>query len=249
MADRSAPAPERRDLRVRTRAQQSGFSEARSLARHGVDPVSAVGYGCPPGFGHAAEVIAEIAATHHLLVLAACRVQAPPTLVERFAWQHAGPAARCWLSSCATDYGWPPTGALPPPGEGGPGEASAVRALEEARRVSTAALASGERPVLPVPLRPVRTAYALALAGAAELHALARREPPLPVDGEDHLAAGPWRRIEAVADTCTRLPVPADSPPGLRSALAAFEMRFATGNVRSAEGREWLRAARSRRGR
>ncbi|MFD7732769.1 hypothetical protein ACFV6F_20560 [Kitasatospora phosalacinea] len=249
MTDRTPPTPGERDLRVRVRAQQSGFSEVRLFARYGVDPVSAVGYGCPPGFGHTAEVIAEITATHHLLVLAACRVQAPPTLVERFAWRHAGPAARFWLSSCATDYGWPPTAVLPPPGEGGPGEAAAVRALEEVRRASTAALASGERVVLPVPLRPVRTAYALALAGAAELHALARREPPLPVDGEDHLAAGPWRRIEAVADTCTRLPVPADSPPGLRQALVAFGTRFATRNVRSAEGEEWLRAARSRRGR
>ncbi|BAJ27540.1 MULTISPECIES: hypothetical protein [Kitasatospora] len=247
------PTPEERHRFASTRAQQGGFTAIRSLARFGVDPVLAADYGRPPGFGTAVEAIAEIAETHHLLTLASAhRRDWPPTLPERFAWRHAGPLGRCWLSSCATDYGWPPTAELPPPGRGGAAESAAVRELEVLRRAGAAALDSGRRALFPVPLRPLRTLHAVAAAGMAEVYRLARRGLPLPAEGSGfaHLDAeppGPWARIEAITDTCHRLHAPADLPPGLRGPLAALSLRYAAREARSAAGGEWLSAARSRK--
>ncbi len=202
-----------------------GHLAIRAAARHGVQDAEAAQFGLAPGFAEADRFVAGVAGVC-LAVRTARGAGAEGWAAPAAGWWAADPIGRAWLAATVREF----TGAA---------AAAGLDAALVARRAGSD----------PAPLPGTATRQRAGVPGWCDAMLTAGFEDVLAaVAGPDRAGDGPdWAAVQAVADTCHRIPYPQELPALLRPWLA--RRHFATSwRSTSRAGRSWCRERTARPG-
>ncbi|MFF2042794.1 hypothetical protein ACFVVX_20420 [Kitasatospora sp. NPDC058170] len=223
-------------LRALWHCTTRGFLAIRATARHGVLPAEAAVFGLTPGFAEADRCVAGLAGA--CLAVRTSRAQgADGTAALVAGWSAADPVGRAWLTTTVREFAGPQAAAE---------LAAACAALPAAVRSgpATTPVQVQVQVQAPTPGRGRR----VGATGWCDAVLTAGFEDILALVGPTRSADGPqWAAVEAVADTCHRVPYPQCLPPPLRPWLVRHHLRDGW-SANSAAGQAWCRKRVDRSG-